>query len=855
VVVQTTVANVTGGGGGGGAPSAHASTHQSGGSDALALGSIAGSLTLAQHGTLATGDPHPQYATDTDVATVQTNVDNLAAGMRFKDSVRVATTANINIASPGTAIIDGVTLTSGDSVLLAGQTTQSQNGAYTFNGSGSAMTRRADSNTSGEVKAATVYPVDQGTFADQLAVLTTNDPITLSVTALAFQFIAPGAGITASIIDAKGDMLVGTADNTIARFPVGANGTVPLADSTQPFGIRWGAPTTSSSAVFGSPDAELVVPAPVGASSITITRGSPSSWMGTKNMVNLGVGVPGVNFEARPVLSLSGNTFTFGYGFLLPHAAGEPVWWISNNELRPWMYGLGNPGATANFQTERIQFIRMLWDAVGTQCKLEFDGGKAHANNCIPFPDSIRTRGIEIDFGNSQPANWVGPYQDEGACLWGHKYGPVQITASAATDRITTPAGGPFVATGVKTQREFMLVAAYGETMPGGLNEGQIYFADNISGLTFDVYATCSEANVVSNKVNITSDGTVMFCSGPSAIAKMRSEYIFLKGYPVAGSEGFNVFQFCSQQMSWLEHLNIYVASGTPGPGNGILPLNGTYRWLLKNPPLQGLNASDYTLTATDAAGYRIWDNQATFMALDGQCYMDSQQTDATPAGVRILGRTHRYTGGFWMESAGGIEIGSNAVDLYFGPGYGAPSGGTAYHDTAADDSASYTIASHRIGNNGREFYVNDYWGVAYHGWNNPRSLIQSTIGDQDKMSIGIEKRSGQPPMLTGRWGPGGSGWTSDQIATLINSEYQFDCAGGARTLTLPTNDCAGANTYIVQRISGSNSLTIAPNGHTIDGAATKVITDNHAYLVYPKVVSGSGGSFVYQWQTRQMYP
>jgi hypothetical protein len=104
VVVQTTVANVTGGGGGGGAPSAHASTHQSGGSDALALGSIAGSLTLAQHGTLGTGDPHPQYATDTDVATVQTNVDNLAAGMRFKDSVRVATTANINIANPGTAI-------------------------------------------------------------------------------------------------------------------------------------------------------------------------------------------------------------------------------------------------------------------------------------------------------------------------------------------------------------------------------------------------------------------------------------------------------------------------------------------------------------------------------------------------------------------------------------------------------------------------------------------------------------------------------------------------------------------------------------------------------------------------------
>ena len=43
----------------------------------------------------------------------------------------------------------------------------------------------------------------------------------------------------ASTIDAKGDLLVGTADNTVGRQAVGANGTVLMADSTQTNGIKW----------------------------------------------------------------------------------------------------------------------------------------------------------------------------------------------------------------------------------------------------------------------------------------------------------------------------------------------------------------------------------------------------------------------------------------------------------------------------------------------------------------------------------------------------------------------------------------------------------------------------------------
>jgi len=45
--------------------------------------------------------------------------------------------------------------------------------------------------------------------------------------------------IDTAIIDAKGDLIVGSADNTVARVAVGSNGQVLVADSAQTAGIKW----------------------------------------------------------------------------------------------------------------------------------------------------------------------------------------------------------------------------------------------------------------------------------------------------------------------------------------------------------------------------------------------------------------------------------------------------------------------------------------------------------------------------------------------------------------------------------------------------------------------------------------
>ncbi|HET6887846.1 MAG TPA: hypothetical protein VFH87_07970, partial [Candidatus Udaeobacter sp.] len=138
-------------------------------------------------------------------AATKNYVDSVATGsVYWKNPVRVASTGNITISSPG-ATIDGVTMVSGDRVALVAQTTGTENGIYVWNGAAAAMTRSTDADASAEVRSGMAFWVNEGTTnGDTAWTLTTNDPITLGSTSLTFvQFsglgqIAAGAGLTKS---------------------------------------------------------------------------------------------------------------------------------------------------------------------------------------------------------------------------------------------------------------------------------------------------------------------------------------------------------------------------------------------------------------------------------------------------------------------------------------------------------------------------------------------------------------------------------------------------------------------------------------------------------------------------------
>jgi hypothetical protein len=57
--------------------------------------------------------------------------------------------------------------------------------------------------------------------------------------------------ILKSLIDAKGDLIVGTADNTPARVAVGTDGQILSADSAQTAGVRWVDPPSGGGGVGG----------------------------------------------------------------------------------------------------------------------------------------------------------------------------------------------------------------------------------------------------------------------------------------------------------------------------------------------------------------------------------------------------------------------------------------------------------------------------------------------------------------------------------------------------------------------------------------------------------------------------
>lgn len=104
--------------------------------------------------------PSPTNAGD---AVPKSYVDSAIEGLAWKDSVRVSTQGNVNLASPG-ATIDGITMASQDRVLVRSQTTQSQNGIYIWNGASTALTRALDASTFAELEQA-VVTVEEGTDA------------------------------------------------------------------------------------------------------------------------------------------------------------------------------------------------------------------------------------------------------------------------------------------------------------------------------------------------------------------------------------------------------------------------------------------------------------------------------------------------------------------------------------------------------------------------------------------------------------------------------------------------------------------------------------------------------------------
>ena len=169
-------------------------------------------------------------------AATKAYVDSVASGLDTKESVRVATTAAGTLASDfeNGDTVDGVTLATGDRILIKNQATGSENGIYVVAASG-APTRATDFDDDSEVTAGAFTFVEEGsTNANAGFVLATTGAITVGTTELSFtQFsslaaITAGTGLTktGSTLSVDAAQAQITSVGTLSGLTVGGNLTI-----------------------------------------------------------------------------------------------------------------------------------------------------------------------------------------------------------------------------------------------------------------------------------------------------------------------------------------------------------------------------------------------------------------------------------------------------------------------------------------------------------------------------------------------------------------------------------------------------------------------------------------------------
>lgn len=170
----------------------------------------------------------PSLATD---ATNKAYVDNALQGVPYKSYVRTASAEDVDIAAPG-ASIGGIALTAGQNFLLYGQEDPTENGVYTYVGANAPATRRTDLEL---VPGMTIF-VDEGTQADTTYQLTSNGPITVGTSPIAFTVFGRVESITVS------NPLVRVGNN----IAVSDNGITPAYLQEFPASTILGNPTANS---------------------------------------------------------------------------------------------------------------------------------------------------------------------------------------------------------------------------------------------------------------------------------------------------------------------------------------------------------------------------------------------------------------------------------------------------------------------------------------------------------------------------------------------------------------------------------------------------------------------------------
>lgn len=314
----------------------------------------------------------------------------------FKHSVLVATTGPVTLS--GLQTVDGVALTAGARVLVKDQASAKDNGVYQVV-AGGAWTRSADADASAKVTPGMLVLVERGAAnADSAWQLVTDAPITLGVTALAYEMAFGRTGVVASTyrsvtVDAYGRVTAASNPTTVAGY-----GLTDVYTKTQV-------------------DASLALKAPLDSPAFTNNPTAPTQAAG-----NNSTRLANTAFVQAAIAAL---------------IASAPGALDTLNELAAALGNDPNFAATVtNLLAAKAPLDSPVLSGNPTgPTPAQFDSGKSLATT-----EFFKKRGIEFSSFNSVAANTV---------LASGSVGGVISAASASPINITLPPTAPVIAGGL----------------------------------------------------------------------------------------------------------------------------------------------------------------------------------------------------------------------------------------------------------------------------------------------------------------------------------------------------------------------------------------------------------------------
>ena len=257
-------------------------------------------------------------------AATKAYVDSVAQGLDVKASVRVATTENGTLATDfdNGSVIDGVTLVTGDRILIKNQTDETANGIYVVAASG-APTRSADMNTGSEFPSAFTF-VEAGTSNADKGFVCTNNSVTLGETNITFsQFSGAGTFVAGNGLTLTGNSFsintTVTADLSTAQTLTNKTLTSPTITTPVVTGLK----LDDSSIVFEGSSADDFE------TTLTVTNPTEDRTLTLPNAT----GTVALTSDITSAIDTFGGAVTGGTGISASYASTSDILTITNTDL------------------------------------------------------------------------------------------------------------------------------------------------------------------------------------------------------------------------------------------------------------------------------------------------------------------------------------------------------------------------------------------------------------------------------------------------------------------------------------------------------------------------------------------